>query len=48
VDERTIKKWMKPFAEQIGKRQGRFYNVVQVKLIFEKLGLPHRIVSSEW
>jgi hypothetical protein len=40
VCDKTLLKWMKPFLECIGQRQGRYYTVAQVKLIFEKLGEP--------
>jgi hypothetical protein len=41
---RTMKKWMEPFAEEIGTKRGRYYTVVQVKIIFQKLGLPSDMV----
>jgi hypothetical protein len=37
---RTINKWLIPFKDEIGSKQGRYYNVNQVKIVFEKLGLP--------
>ncbi|HBF89361.1 MAG TPA: hypothetical protein DDX39_12035 [Bacteroidales bacterium] len=40
IDKRTFRAWMKPFADKIGKRGGRFYNVKQVRIIFRELGLP--------
>jgi transposase-like protein len=40
VCDKTLKKWLKPFAETIGTKQGRYYNVAQVSIIFDKLGLP--------
>lgn len=40
VDWRTFKKWVKPFEAEIGTKQGRFYTVAQVRVIFEKLSLP--------
>jgi hypothetical protein len=40
VCDRTFKNWLKPFAEALGPKQGRFYSVIQVKIIFEKLGVP--------
>ena len=40
VCDKTIKKWLSPFGELIGKKHGRYYTVAQVKIIFEKLGLP--------
>lgn len=40
VQSRTLKNWLVPHHEAIGKRIGRFYTALQVKIIFEKLGLP--------
>lgn len=40
VCDKTLKKWMKPFAEAIGEKQGRYFTVAQVQIIFDKLGLP--------
>jgi len=43
VCDKTLLKWMKPFADNIGERQGRYYTVAQVKIIFEKLGEPSNL-----
>jgi hypothetical protein len=43
VCDRTFKKWIAPFAEEIGLKPGRYYTISQVKIIFEKLGLPGEI-----
>jgi hypothetical protein len=40
VGVKTLKKWLLPFENDIGVRQGRYYTVAQVKVIFDKLGLP--------
>jgi len=40
VCDKTMKKWIKPFNEQVGEKNGRYYSVVQVKIIFDKLGVP--------
>ena len=40
VCDKTFKKWIKPFASDIGEKNGRFYTVAQVKVIFDKLGVP--------
>jgi hypothetical protein len=40
VCDKTLLKWMKPFTTEIGPKQGRYYTVAQVKIIFEKLGKP--------
>ena len=47
ISPRTFKKWLLPFADEIGKKNGRFYTVLQVSLIFDKLGLPHFIFDIE-
>jgi hypothetical protein len=40
VSDKTMRKWLSPFSEQIGKRQGHIYNVAQVVTIFTNLGVP--------
>ena len=40
VCDRTFKKWLAPFDAEIGERNGRFYSVAQVRIIFQKLELP--------
>jgi len=40
ISVRTMNRWLKPHLEMIGKREGRFYTVKQVEIIFERLGLP--------
>jgi hypothetical protein len=40
ISNRIMKTWLAPFTEDIGKKHGRLYNTLQVKTIFEKLGLP--------
>ena len=40
ISDKTMRKWLEPFSEQIGKRQGHIYNVAQVVTIFAKLGVP--------
>lgn len=38
--DKTMKKWIIPFLLEIGEKNGRYYSVVQVKVIFDKLGVP--------
>lgn len=40
VCDKTLLKWMRPFTKDIGQKQGRYYTVAQVRIIFEKLGMP--------
>ena len=37
-----MRKCLKPFEKEIGERVGWFYNVNQVRIIFEKLEVPER------
>jgi hypothetical protein len=41
ISARTLKKWLYPFKHEIGERVGYLYTVIQVKKIFELLGLPN-------
>ena len=40
VSDKTMKKWIKPFENAVGEKNGYFYSIAQVKMIFEKLGAP--------
>lgn len=40
ISTKTLRKWLTPFKNDIGQRQGHFYYPKQVRIIFEKLGLP--------
>ena len=40
VCDKTMKKWIKPFISEVGEKNGRYYSVAQVKVIFDKLGVP--------
>jgi phage antirepressor YoqD-like protein len=46
VTYKTLKKWLLPHQEKIGKRQGNFYSAKQVETIFEVLGLP-KVIEDE-
>lgn len=41
--DKTMKKWIIPFLSDVGLKNGRYYSVAQVKIIFEKLGLPCKV-----
>ena len=43
---KTMKKWMKPFLAEIGEKNGRFYTISQVKIIFLKIGVPGQISAD--
>jgi hypothetical protein len=40
ISNGIMKRWLAPHNEAIGDKVGRLYNTLQVKIIFEKLGLP--------
>lgn len=40
IGVRSMTTWLQPFEKTIGKRHGRYYNMKQVRYIFDKLGLP--------
>ena len=40
VKTRTMRNWIAPHQEIIGQKIGRIYTALQIKIIFEKLGLP--------
>lgn len=42
---KTFKKWLQPFKHEIGLQCGRYYTVLQVRIIFRRLGLPNRTIS---
>jgi response regulator of citrate/malate metabolism len=47
VSKKTFRRWLDPFQEQIGKRNGFFYSIVQVKIIFDKLGIPGSFYNEQ-
>ncbi len=43
VSGRTLRRWLTPFKKDIGRRRGHYYNPKQIRVIFEKLGIPEVI-----
>ena len=43
ITYKTFVKWLSPFKEQLGEAIGGIYNVNQVRLIIEKLGIPEKL-----
>ena len=43
VTNRTMKNWITKHSEAVGEKVGRLFTTLQVKIIFEKLGLPGRM-----
>lgn len=46
VDPRTFNNWIKPHENVIGKKNGRFFTIPQVKMIFDVLGVPSKIIEE--
>jgi hypothetical protein len=42
----TFQRWIKRHEENIGKKQGHFYNINQVLVIFRIFGMPKRFKIS--
>ncbi len=40
ISPRAFKTWLLPHEDVIGKKKGWYYTTLQVRLIFERLGLP--------
>ena len=40
VSEKTFRSWINGFKERLGKRNGRYFTIKQVELIFQELGIP--------
>jgi hypothetical protein len=40
VSTKTFRTWLKQYAKEIGERESRYFTVLQVKIIFERLGEP--------
>ncbi|HXA02511.1 MAG TPA: hypothetical protein VNW99_11020 [Cytophagaceae bacterium] len=41
ICSRTLAKWIKPFEKEIGKREGYYFTIAQIKIIFDKIGEPY-------
>lgn len=44
ISSRALTTWLKPFLSTIGTKQGKYYNVNQVREIFTKLGTPGTMI----
>lgn len=40
VNRKTFRGWLDKFKAELGAREGHYYSISQVKLIFSKLELP--------
>ena len=48
VSEYILKKWAEKIEPSIGEPVGGLYNVIQVKAIVEKYGLPAQVVNENY
>jgi len=46
ISQRTMKTWLTPFMAEIGEKHSRYFTVRQVRIIFDKLGLPGTITED--
>ena len=37
---KTFHRWLLPYLEEIGARNGRYYSIRQVRIIMDRLGTP--------
>lgn len=40
VSTKVLRTWLKPYLHEIGKRNGYYYSLEQLFIIFEKIGYP--------
>lgn len=40
ISQKTLTRWMKPHLAAVGSREGRYYNMKQVHIIFDLFGVP--------
>lgn len=46
ISNKTMNRWLKPYSDIIGKRDGRYFTALQVRIIFHKLGLPGKVSEA--
>ena len=40
ISTKCLRTWLHPHMDSIGEKQGRYFTTLQVRTIFEKLGIP--------
>lgn len=48
VSPRAFYTMLKPFEQEVGEKFGRYYNIIQVCIIFDKLGIPPCLLPDEY
>ena len=46
ISNKSMNRWLKPYSAIIGKKEGRYYTALQVRIIFNKLGLPGKVTDA--
>jgi hypothetical protein len=46
VCPRTLKRWIAPFAAQVGQLDGGYFKIPQIEAIIKHIGLPYQIEQS--
>ena len=47
VDRATLRRWLSRISDQLGEREGNFWKIPQVKIIFKHLDLPSYIIIRD-
>jgi hypothetical protein len=40
ISWKTLQRWLKPYEKEIGPKEGKIYNSLQVEIIFRRVGRP--------
>jgi DNA-binding transcriptional MerR regulator len=40
VSTKTLRTWLQPHQDAVGKKVSRYFTALQIQVIFEKLGVP--------
>lgn len=46
VCDKTLKKWLRPHKDYIGEKEGRYYTILQVEIIIDKIGVPGCVIGD--
>ena len=47
VSPKTMYKWLDALSVDIGYKNGRYFTVLQVEMIFIKLGVPYTLIDKD-
>ena len=47
ITTKTLKSWIDPHIDMVGKRRSKYYTSLQVKKIFDCLGVPKGMYKSD-